>query len=81
MVIDITKGIERDKLAHFFASYFVLTFLSLILSDLWTILIVLSIAIYKDVINDLYLGKGKFEWLDLLFSCLPIGMFLINKYI
>lgn len=80
-MIDITKNISRDKLAHFFASFIVLSASQLFLIDLHSYLLLLFLVILKDGLNDLILKKGKFEWMDILFGSLPIVLDLINKYI
>lgn len=78
-MVDITKNINRDKLAHFFASYFVLVVLSVFL-PIWVSYIVVAILVaYKDVINDLILKKGKFEIKDMIFGLLPILFDIISK--
>ncbi len=78
-MVDITKNISRDKLAHFFASYVVLVVLS-VFSPIWVSYVVVAILVaYKDVINDLILKKGKFEWLDVAFGIAPVVFDIISK--
>ena len=78
-MIDITKHIGRDKLAHFFASYVVLVVLSVFFSVWVGYVVIALLTLYKDVVNDLILKKGKFEWLDMVFSVLPIFFDIIIR--
>lgn len=78
-MVDITKNIGRDKLAHFFASYVVLVVLS-VFCPIWVAyLSVTALVVYKDVVNDLLLKKGKFEWLDVAFGFAPVIFDIIFK--
>lgn len=78
-LIDITRGIERDKLAHFFGSYIALVIASLFLPILYTYIVVFALVILKDVVNDLILKKGQFSLLDMIFGSLPIIFDIISK--
>ena len=78
-MIDITKNIKRDKLAHFFASYVVLVVLSVFLPIWVSYVVVGSLVILKDVVNDLILKKGTFDIKDMIFGTLPIIFDIIIK--
>jgi len=78
-MVDITKNIDRDKLAHFFASYVVLVVLSVFFKDWVSYIVVAILVAYKDVVNDLILKKGKFEIKDMVFGVLPILFDIISK--
>lgn len=78
-MIDITKNISRDKLAHFFASYVVLVVLSVFLPNLWVYVSVFILALLKDVYFDLVLKKGNFEIKDIAFGVMPIAFDIISK--
>lgn len=78
-MIDITKNISRDKLAHFFASYVVLVVLSVFLPIWVSYLLVFSLVVLKDVVNDLILKKGVFSYKDMIFGTLPIIFDIISK--
>ena len=67
-MVDITKNIQRNKLAHFFASYVVLVVLSVFFSIWVSYVVVIGLVVLKDVVNDLILKKGKFELLDMVFG-------------
>lgn len=77
-MVDITKNISRDKLAHFFASYVVLVVLSVFFSIWVSYVVVVGLVVLKDVVNDLILKKGKFELLDMIFGLLPIVFDIIS---
>lgn len=78
-MVDITKNIDRDKLAHFFASYVVLVVLSVFFKDWVSYIVVAILVAYKDVVNDLILKKGTFSLKDMIFGTLPIIFDIISK--
>lgn len=78
-MVNLTKNIDRDKLEHFIGSYIALVFCSVFVSDWISYLIVIGLVVYKDVIHDLFLKKGKFELKDMFFGSLPIVFDIISK--
>ncbi len=78
-MVDVTKNIDRDKLAHFFASYVVLVVLSVFFKDWVSYIVVAILVAYKDVVNDLILKKGTFSLKDMIFGTLPIIFDIISK--
>jgi ABC-type dipeptide/oligopeptide/nickel transport system permease component len=58
-VFNLFGNIGRDKLAHFFSASLLLFVLLLIFSDALAISIVLLTAIYKELVNDKILKRGK----------------------
>ncbi len=78
-MVDITKNIQRDKLAHFFASYVVLVVLSVFFSIWVSYVSVFVLVVLKDVVNDFILKKGTFDLKDMIFGTLPIIFDIISK--
>ena len=78
-MVDITKNIKRDKLAHFFASYVVLVVLSVFFPVWVSYIAVVGLVVLKDVVNDLILKKGTFDLKDMIFGVLPIIFDIISK--
>lgn len=72
--------IPIDKKNHFisaFLGYYLIRWgLLFIVGELWAKIIASVVvggyAFYKEFYNDLFKKNGKFEWLDLLASLLPI---------
>ena len=70
--------IMQDKLAHFFWSYIALI-VAIPFVGLWLASIALvCFAAWKELWHDGKLKKGKKEFLDFAFSCLPILLSWIN---
>ena len=65
----------RDKLEHFYSGAIGFAILSVLINPLVASCIVGSVAVAKELINDLVLDKGNPEVLDALFSCLPFILY------
>lgn len=71
--------IKSDKLMHFFASSILLTVCILLSNVVIAYLIVLFSAIFKELYNDWYKGKGNVDVWDAVYSILPILLHLITS--
>jgi len=72
-------NIPKDKLLHFFYGA-ILSFIFLFLIGVNGLWLTVIIAAAKELVYDLYLGKGNPEVLDFVYTCVPAGMFLIMHY-
>lgn len=80
--------IKKDKLKHIIISSIgtILLFLGLLLffnkttSLITSPIIMFLIGLFKEVIYDKLLGKGKFEWLDIVSNIIGILLSIILLY-
>ena len=70
--------ISYDKLAHFFASTILLVALLFFMRAEIAYIIVIFSAIFKELYYDLYLGKGQGDFMDFVFSVLPILIHILS---
>lgn len=68
------SSIKKDKLLHFFYSFFIVLGLKFILNSLSIIIIVFSLSILKEL-YDKY-NNGSVEVLDIVFTLLPLLMLI-----
>lgn len=67
--------IANDKLLHFFWSSTTLVFLSFFLSILNASIVLVGMALAKELVWDLLLKKGNCSFLDFIFGILPIAVY------
>lgn len=70
----------RDKKLHFIVGALISLVGGLLISPVIGLVLSIIAGIYKDVVNDLILKRGQFEWLDILYTALGgilIYLFLI----
>lgn len=70
--------IGKDKLAHFFSSAISLSIMLLFFSAFIAYGFIFVSALFKELYYDGFLGKGKMEFQDFLYSSLPIVLHIIS---
>jgi hypothetical protein len=80
------KAIQPDKFKHDVYGYIITALLSLVINPFFAFGICILVGISKEVIWDKALGKGQFEWADMvwtwaggLMALLPQIMYLIKN--
>lgn len=66
------RYLGRDKLEHFYTGSIGMFLFSILFNPLIASCVVCTVAISKELINDLALKKGNPEVLDAFMSCLPV---------
>jgi hypothetical protein len=79
-ILLILNTIPVDKLLHFFVG-FVLSVILIPFFNWIGLLAVVLIAALKEVVYDKYLGKGKFEIADFIWTIVPAIIVLIIKHL
>ena len=65
----------KDKLAHFYSASLGFALFSVIFNPIVASIVVASVALIKELVNDKWLGKGNPEFLDGFMSCFPIILY------
>lgn len=73
------NNIDKDKLLHFFWSCILLIPLVFTLGSIWGCVALVVIAFAKEIIHDHVLKRGTPEFLDLVYGCLPILIYVIYR--
>jgi len=74
------SNIDKDKLLHFFWGT-IMSFCLIWMFNITGLIISLIIPAIKELYYDKYLGKGKCEFMDYIYSIAPTIMITIIKYI
>ena len=59
---------NRDKLLHFICGTYIYLIASVLLTPMLSILLVIIAGFAKEFIWDRWLGKGTFEWMDIIYT-------------
>ncbi len=62
------KRIEKDKLLHFICGTYIYLIASVLLTPILSIGLVIIAGFAKEFIWDRWLGKGAFEWMDIVYT-------------
>ncbi len=62
------KRIEKDKLLHFICGTYIYLIASVLLTPILSIGLVFIAGFAKEFIWDRWLGKGAFEWMDIIYT-------------
>ncbi len=73
------SNIPKDKLLHFFYGT-ILSFIFIVVFGVKGLWLVVFIAAAKELIYDWYMKKGTPEFMDFIFTCVPVIIFLILEY-
>jgi len=73
------SNIPKDKLLHFFYGT-ILSFIFIMVFGIKGLWLVVFIAASKELIYDWYMKKGTPEFMDFVFTCVPVIIFLILEY-
>lgn len=60
--------IQKDKLLHFICGTCIYLIASVLLTPMLSILLVIIAGFAKEFIWDRWLGKGAFEWMDIVYT-------------
>ena len=60
--------IQKDKLLHFIGGTYIYLIASVLLTPMLSILLVIIAGFAKEFIWDRWLGKGTFEWMDIIYT-------------
>ena len=77
-LLELPNRIAKDKLLHFFTGAILLVFMLNIFNPITAYFVVASLVSAKEVVYDHYLGKGNMEFLDFVYSVMPILFHLIS---
>ena len=72
----ILKVLRQDRLLHFFFGFMIFVGASIFLTDIWSLGIVASIAILKEL-YDKFIKKTHFDQIDFAFTILPAVLIII----
>lgn len=64
---------QSDKLKHLIAGYLITLVALIFIPPVWAYALGCMAGIAKDVIWDLMLKRGCFEWADILITCVGAG--------
>ena len=59
---------NKDKLLHFIAGTYIYLTASVLLTPMLSIVLVIIAGFAKEFIWDRWLGKGTFEWMDIIYT-------------
>ena len=59
---------NKDKLLHFICGTYIYLIASVLLTTMLSILLVIIAGFAKEFIWDRWLGKGTFEWMDIVYT-------------
>ncbi len=59
---------NKDKLLHFICGTYIYLIASVLLTPMLSILLVIIAGFAKEFIWDRWLGKGTFEWMDIIYT-------------
>jgi len=71
------NSINKDKLLHFFWNCWLLIPLVIFLGDVYGCIALSLIGALKELVWDWYFKRGRPEWMDWVYGCLPIPMYFI----
>lgn len=74
-IITHQDRIGIDKLAHFYSASLGFALFSVIFNPIVASIVVASVALVKELVNDKWLRKGNPEFLDGFMSCFPIILY------
>ena len=60
--------VQKDKLLHFICGTYIYLIASVFLTPMLSILLVIIAGFAKEFIWDKWLGKGAFEWMDIIYT-------------
>ncbi len=60
--------IQKDKLLHFICGTYIYLIASVLLTPILSIGLVIIAGFAKEFIWDRWLGKGAFEWMDIVYT-------------
>lgn len=75
------KHVDRNAVAHFGASFAIVVLLSTVLPILGAAIVSLFVGLYKEYVWDKKLGRGQFDYWDLLFDWIGIFVAVVAMYI
>ena len=59
---------NKDKLLHFICGTYIYLIASVLLTPMLSIVLVIIAGFAKEFIWDKWLGKGTFEWMDIVYT-------------
>ncbi|MDD2475835.1 MAG: hypothetical protein PHI32_07985 [Dysgonamonadaceae bacterium] len=59
---------NKDKLLHFICGTYIYLIASVLLTPILSILLVIIAGFAKEFVWDKWLGKGTFEWMDIIYT-------------
>ena len=59
---------NRDKLLHFICGTYIYLIASVLLTPMLSVMLVIIAGFAKEFIWDKWLGKGTFEWMDIIYT-------------
>ena len=74
-VLTHQNRLGKDKLSHFYSASLGFALFSVIFNPIVASIVVASVALVKELVNDKWLGKGNPEFLDGFMSCFPIILY------
>ena len=69
--------IQKDKLLHFICGTYIYLIASVLLTPMLSVMLVIIAGFAKEFIWDRWLGKGTFEWMDIVYTIAGGSMALI----
>ena len=60
--------IQKDKLLHFTCGTYIYLIASVLLTPMLSVMLVVIAGFAKEFIWDRWLGKGTFEWMDIIYT-------------
>ena len=59
---------NKDKLLHFICGTYIYLIASVLLTPMLSVMLVIIAGFAKEFIWDRWLGKGTFEWMDIVYT-------------
>ena len=60
--------VQKDKLLHFICGTYIYLIASVLLTPMLSVMLVIIAGFAKEFIWDRWLGKGAFEWMDIIYT-------------
>ena len=70
---------NKDKLLHLIAGTYIYLIASVLLTPMLSILLVIIAGFAKEFIWDRWLGKGAFEWMDIVYTLIGCAIAILLK--
>ena len=59
---------NKDKLLHFICGTYIYLIASVLLTPMLSVMLVIIAGFAKEFVWDKWLGKGTFEWMDIIYT-------------